>query len=353
MLWLPPSETFIRNQMNSMRQWEPRAIGMDRLSSVLARNSDTVLFRDDLAGGIRRRLFSSLGRDRRLDRWLRETRVDLIHAHFGPDATFIAPTAQRLGIPLIVTMHGYDVTSRLGERYEGKLRRVFDYASRIIAVSGFIADRAIAMGAPPEKVVVHHIGIPVEVSTLSPPPATWDVLFVGRLVEKKGVQDLVEALDQLPSDQRSARVGVIGEGILREQLAASTRSLGLNVEFLGAQPPESVATHLAASRMLVVPSRRASTGDMEGLPTVLLEAARAGVPVVSYRHGGVEEAVAHGQTGLVSTEGDVEGLSSGISWMLSHPEEARVMGAEGRRRLLRDFDIVKQTAALEAIYSSI
>ncbi len=117
-----------------------------------------------------------------------------------------------------------------------------------------------------------------------------------------------------------------------ERLASD---LGLTVSFLGAQPPAVVERALASSRVFAAPSMRAANGDSEGFGMVFLEAAAQSLPVVSYRHGGVPEAVDDGITGLLVPEGDRAELASSVVEMLSNPVRARSMGRAGRREIRR------------------
>lgn len=357
-LMLPGSETFIRNQFDSMRTWTPQLAGLTRVPSALSTPSDLILFGTGRAEHLRRRAFRLLRWSPRVNRIVRAAQADLIHAHFGPDAITIFPTARRLKLPLVVTVHGYDVTSTSllrgfhGWRYRRRVRKVFDYATTIIAVSEFIRDQAInVLGADPDKVVIHHIGIPIR----SPQPpesadAQWDVAFVGRLVAKKGVDDLLTAVAALPAPLAGTRVAIVGDGALRSELEKHAKELGVDATFFGSQPPNVVASVLGQSRIFVGPSRTAASGDSEGFGMVFLEAAAASLPVIAYSHGGVPEAVEHTVTGLLAPESDVHLLSAQISQLLNDPALAVQLGANGRERVLRSFNVVDQTRLLERIY---
>lgn len=344
---LPASETFVRNHGAALTRWRPSYLGATAIRSALSRPDDVIAFPGG-DGFLRLRL---TGSSPRLTRALRELRPGLVHAHFGGDGWLVARAAAAAGAPLVVTLHGHDVTRQpstpglLGVRYRRNLRDVFRRAAVIIAVSSRIRDRALALGADPAKVRVHHTGIPLPPRP-APRPARWDVAFVGRLVEKKGVADLLEALRRTP-----ASAVVIGDGPLAEQLRA--RAAGLDVTFTGSLPPEEVATHLAASRLLAAPSRTARDGDEEGLPTTILEAAAMGLPVVATRHSGIPEAVRDGETGLLADEGDVAGLAAHLSTLLKDDDLRTRMGAAGRAHVEQHFDLAKQSARLEDLYDEL
>ncbi|HEV7709848.1 MAG TPA: glycosyltransferase, partial [Asanoa sp.] len=165
-LLLPGSETFIRNQADALTRWRPAFLGALSFDSVLARDTDVTAYSNSARG---RRAFLRLratGRSSRVHHLLTRLRPGLIHAHFGGDGWLISRSAVRLGVPLVITLHGQDVTRQAnargarGFRYRRNLRSAFERAALVIAVSEHIRQRAIALGADPAKVRVHHIGVP-------------------------------------------------------------------------------------------------------------------------------------------------------------------------------------------------
>lgn len=353
------SETFIRNQVEATRGWRAVLSGARRWRSALSAPSDEVLYGDSLRERLYRLFFLRTGLSRRADRLIRDRDVSLVHAHFATSAATILPVARRHRLPLVVTVHGFDVTNRemrrgwRGARYVRRTRRVFRYASRIVAVSDFIAAQAIeGFGADPGRIRVLPIGLPppnpVAVAT-----EARDLVFVGRLVAKKGVPDLIAALDMLAGREQRPTVAIIGDGPLRAGLEADARERGLAVEFLGALPPPAVAEALASARLLVAPSRTAPDGDAEGFGMVFIEAAAAGTPAIAYRHGGVPEAIIDGVTGVLADEGDVVGLAQAIDDLLGDPARRAALGQAALARARADFDIERCTGRLVALYDEV
>ncbi|HWE13265.1 MAG TPA: glycosyltransferase [Solirubrobacteraceae bacterium] len=341
---LPASETFIVNQLRAMRSWTPLLAGVRTRQSALAAVPEFVVEdgSTSLAGRANRWLYWRLGTSPRLQRRLAATR--LVHAHFGPDGARIARAARLARRPLLVTYHGYDATmpsSQLGIDY----RPLFRAAAGLICVSEFVRGRLVAAGAPEDKTSVLPIGIPI------PPDAGAEraprVLFVGRLVEKKGCADLLEALSGLPDPPS---VDVIGEGPLRADLERLADDLRVPARFLGSRDPEYVARAMSSSLLLCVPCKAAASGDQDGLPMVFLEAAAHRLPVVSYASGGVPEGVADGETGLLAPEGDVVALARSLQAVVRDPELAGRLGSAGRARVEAMFDINRCTARLERLY---
>jgi glycosyltransferase involved in cell wall biosynthesis len=348
---LPGSETFVRHQGDALPTWRAAYLGAVKAESVLARDTDLIAFP---AGGLGWLALRLTGRSRRVRQVLREQAPDVVHAHFGGDGRLICASAAALGIPLVITLHGLDVTGQparpgpRGARHRRNLRTAFRRAALILAVSEHIRQAAIDLGADPAKVRVHHTGVPV--APLPEPVAKdWDIVFVGRFVAKKGIDDLLAAV----SDLAGARVLLIGAGPLLEPMRQKAAALGLDATFLGAQEPAVVASHLRAAKVFVAPSKTAPDGDSEGLPTTILEAASLGLPVVSTYHSGIPEAVRHGETGLLSAEGDRVALASNIRLLLGDPELRERLGAAGRRHVEADFDLARQTARLEELYEAV
>ena len=127
----------------------------------------------------------------------------------------------------------------------------------------------------------------------------------------------------------------------------------MDATFLGAADPAEVSRHLAASRVLAAPSKTAPDGDTEGLPTTILEAAALGLPVVATRHSGIPEAVVHGETGLLSAEGDPAALAANLRPVLGDDDLRRRLGAQARDRVATSFDLRQQSLRLEDLYDEI
>ena len=349
------SETFVRNQGEALGRWRPVYVGATKVESALSRDSDLIAYPEpgDRNAFLRLRLTGSSPRLRRL---LAGVSPRLVHAHFGGDGWLVSGESKRLGIPLIVTAHGHDVTRQPassgahGIRYRRNLRTVFDRAAVILAVSEVLRSKAIGWGADPAKVRVHYIGVPIPPE---PAPVTkqWDVAFIGRFVEKKGADDLLAALASMPASR--PRAVLIGDGPLLPSMRAYAAELGVDATFLGVLPPDEVRRVLLGSRLLAAPSRTAKDGDTEGLPTTVMEAAALGLPVVSTHHSGIPEAVSDGETGLLSAEGDRPALAANLSRLLADEALRDRLGRQARALMVAKFDLRTQTARLEQIYDEV
>lgn len=361
--WLSGSETFVRDQLVAMRTWTPVRFGLRRVADPLV-PADRTLLGPARYNELRLELLGSLGLRRQAAEYLRSRQTRLVHAHFGLDATSARPVAASLGVPLIATGHGYDVTmlprlpGPIGFEYRRRLRQMFEAAAALVAVSRFIRDRMIDLGADAARVHILPIGIDTlgvrDADPLPDPARRRGVIFVGRLVPKKGVLDALRAWAALPTELRRRHpLRIVGEGPLRESLAVEAASVDGEVELLGYRSSTEVTRLLADSAVYLQPSQTAADGDAEGFGMVFLEAALQGLPSVAYAHGGVTDAVADGVSGLLAPEGDDHALRSNLEHVLTDPALAGRLGAAGRHRVLTDYDIDVCTARLEHLYDEV
>jgi colanic acid/amylovoran biosynthesis glycosyltransferase len=354
--WLPVSQTFIRNQSKSLTRWSHSSVGVGRVVSPIDDETDLIVFGRTVRERARKAMAMALGNSERVRKAVASTEPDLIHAHFCYSTWTVLRASVSLRVPLVVTAHGADVSSLASGRslrkaiYRARLRRALTYATTVIAVSETIRVLLVGLGVDESKIVVHHIGIPISPLPTSRLNPEWDLVFVGRLVEKKGLRDLLLALSILPGRDPKLRLVVVGDGPLRGSLTALARDLKLDVTFLGAQPASVVSSVMSRSRIFALPSKTASDGDIEGLPMVILEAGALGLPVVSTRHSGIPEAVEDNVTGILVDEGDYQGLARAIQRLLDDELLQLQLGAAARGKVEREFDVTSQTAALELLY---
>ncbi len=358
------SETFIAAQAGAMRTYAPIFAGLRRVPGSLAlpAPSFVVTEQDGLLHRARRYAFLKTGHAPALLASLRQQKPALLHAHFAVDAAEALPLLRALAIPLIVTLHGYDVmanddthrSSRQGRTYLARRQELFREASLFLCVSKAIRQKAIERGFPERKLRVHAIGIDLEKfqppGSLEPAPI---ILFVGRLVEKKGCAHLIRAMSEVRRVLPQARLIVLGDGPERARLEAEAQGWGAQTIFLGIQTGDQVRHWMAASRVLALPSVTARNGDAEGLPTVLYEALAMGLPVACFRTSGIPELVRDEVEGLLADEGDEAGMARNLLRLCQEDTLAARMGAAGRRRVEQSFELGKQTADLEAFYTQV
>jgi len=177
------------------------------------------------------------------------------------------------------------------------------------------------------------------------------LLFVGRLVERKGVEHLVRALPAVARERR-AELTVVGEGEWEPVIREAAREAGVAdaVRLTGYVDRETLERLYAGADLFVLPAVVDRKGDTEGLGVVLLEAMRAGRPVIASRVGGIPDIVEHGRSGWLVPPGDPGALADAILRAAADPEAARAVSREGRRRAVEDFSWEGILDALEAAY---
>lgn len=291
-------------------------------------------------------------------RWLAAmsaTRPAVIHAHFGTNAGPAIAIAHELGIPVLVTHHGVDITTvPRSERERLRRLRVFESVDCVIAVSKFIADRLREAGCPDGKIALHYIG--VDTAYFSPGAGSRSasrVLFAGRLVPKKGLVHLICALQQVRRSGAAAELVVAGDGPLRAEMEREAGRRGVPATFLGVRTPAQIRDLMREATLLCGPGVVEKSGNAEGLPITFLEAQATGLPVVASTSGGSAEGVVHGETGFLHAPGDEAALAHQLGALLTDANRRRRFSAAARAHILRNFDLRSQTAALESIYDSV
>jgi glycosyltransferase involved in cell wall biosynthesis len=356
---LPSSETFIAAQARALQKFEAGFAGLKQLSGGLEAPQlvATVGNRSALGRGAQM-VYRWTGRSGQLERRTKEWRPDLLHAHFAVDACLFLPLAERLGKPFAVTLHGYDAGSTdeahartwLGRIYLRRREALWQRADAFLCVSEHLRKVALERGFPEQKLRVHYTGVGVRAQEERISATEPLVLFVGRLIEKKGCRFLLEAMEKIERRVPDARLIVIGEGRLRAKLEAVAGRRLRRCTFLGAQPNAVVRHWMGQARVLAVPSIRAGDGDCEGLTTVILEAMERALPVVAFDGCGADEAIVAGETGYLAPSGDIAALEGVLLRLLGDSEHAREMGKRGRRRVEQRFDLAQQTKRLEDYY---
>ena len=366
---LPLSETFIKEQILAYRRWQAVLIGMYAVNELPLDGLDVRMLRPNKPGYFTRfqwkfsRMRQSIPNS--VANMLRREHASLLHAHFGLDALEAWPVARALQLPMLVTLHGYDININR-EWWEaghgGSAMR--DYPARLlelakqprvhfIAVSEAIRRRAMSCGIPEKKITVGYIGVDTSKFAPGGPPIVERerrVLFIGRLVEKKGCEYLLKAFARVQSVISDAFLIVVGDGPLRAPLQELAHYLGLQVKFRGARSSVEIWQEFQLAKALCLPSITAENGDAEGLGIVLLEAQASGVPVVTSAHGGSTEGISDGVTGFTFRERDVSTLSAHLISLLTDDNIARSMSAAGPEFIAQKFAIARCTEALESEY---
>jgi colanic acid/amylovoran biosynthesis glycosyltransferase len=363
-LLLPPSETFIATQAVAMRRFSPFFVGWRETAGIdLPKNASWTVDDGGLLGRLRELRFRYAGPTRKQVARLKERAPRLVYAHFAPDGYAAMPLAEKLGVPLVTALHGYDVTisdeamsrTRLGRAYLQGRSTLQKTGALFLSCSDYVRTRGLEMGYPADRTIVHSIGVDVE--RFKPPgmlrPREKSVLFVGRLVEKKGCGSLIDAMAAVQRRCPAAELVVVGDGPLRADYEARAVALGVRCRFLGVQPAAVVRDRMSRASVFCVPSVVAASGDAEGFGMVFIEAQAMGLPVVSTLSGGIPEAVKNGETGLLVAERDSTALGESILHLLEDQILWQRYSLAGRRNVVDHFNLAQQTGRLEKLFEQL
>lgn len=281
---------------------------------------------------------------------LRRRGVEVVHAHFAwSSASRAWGLSALLGVPWSVTVHASDIFA-VREHLEEKLAA----ADAVVTVCTYNRDwlrEELGLTRPIEIVVC---GVEVPAPSDGSDLEGDDVLVVGRLVEKKGIDVLLRAVALWGDSRRDVRIRVIGDGPLREELHDLAGSLGVldRVVFAGAVSHAETLTAIGRARILCLPCRVARNGDRDSMPLVIKEAMVRGVPVVASDAVGVPEMVDPSSGWLVPPD-DPSALSAALAEALDDRDEATARGEAGRRRALEHFRLDVEVGRLRQVFDTL
>lgn len=360
--FLPPSETFIYTSLRSLTRYRAAAFAIARRSAEKFPWGDVTALRSLRGGMVESWLYWATSWSPRYTRWAR--RVRLIHAHMGYTGPYALGVARRLGLPLVTSFYGKDVTLRSSRdrwasathwHYWLRSKALFQRGDRFVVLSRHMADALAAQGVAREKLRVVPLGTDLarwDVPRLVGVTGALRVLMVGREVEKKGFDDGLRACARAREAGVDVRPVLLGTG---EGLGPALQRLAaeLKLEVTWPAPSTSVVDAMRDADVLLVPSRTASDGDQEGTPTVICEGSAARLPIVATRHAGIPEQVDDGVTGLLADERDVDGLAHALVELAGDPDRRLEMGRLGREKIAREYSLDAHRDKLQAVYDEL
>lgn len=291
-----------------------------------------------------------------LARVVQAKKIDHLHAHFATSAASVARLAARLAeIPYTITAHAKDIFHESVQPDD--LSRKLSDAAAVITVSDYNEQYLREMyGSAARNVQRIYNGLSLDEFPFQPPsdrPAM--IVSVGRLVEKKGFDDLIEACAILASRNLEFKCQLIGGGDLEESLRAQVERLNLQsrVELLGPRPQSEVRRRIHESAVLAAPCVVGNDGNRDGLPTVLLEAMALGTPCISTGVTGIPEIIHHERTGLLVPQHDPTALADAIERLLADAELRLRLADRARAVIETDFDIHRNSARLRWIFEDV
>jgi glycosyltransferase involved in cell wall biosynthesis len=294
----------------------------------------------------------------------REGRFDVVHAFWPiPHGLFGVAARGRSRAALVSTFFSAELTwTGLARRtFAPIIRKIVAASDAVTVISSYTLQRlheyvpsatavTIPFGAAAVERSVAERGESREPRTAADP---FELLFVGRLVQRKGVDVLLRAVKLLEADSRlSARI--VGGGPEKARLEALASELGVKskVEFEGVVSAAAIEGRFARCDALVLPAIVTETGDTEGLGVVLIEAMGYGKPVIASAAGGIVDIVQQGETGLLVDPGDPDALAAAIRRAMDEPDTMARLASQGREFAARAFGWDEIVSRLSAAYHS-
>lgn len=294
-----------------------------------------------------------------------QQRFALLHAHWLlPQGLVALQAARAAGLPLIATAHGSDLMALRGGLSLAAKRRVLAGADAVTVNSSVTEAAVHETGVHP----AHLHRIPMGATAGAPDTAQVAVLrsrlspgtgpllgCVGRLVEEKGIGDLLHALALVHQSLPEARLMLVGDGPERGRFEALAARLGIadRVTFTGAVAPAEVGAYLRVLDVFVGPSRRSREGGVEGQGLVFAEAMLAGRPVVATSSGGIADLVVDGDTGLLVPEASPAAIAQAVLRLYRDPALAAQLASRGEARALSGYTRDASADAFSDLYARV
>jgi colanic acid/amylovoran biosynthesis glycosyltransferase len=282
---------------------------------------------------------------------LRKLAVEHVHVHFAGMAARTAFWINRFfGIEYSLTVHANDIF--VPTKFRVGLSEIFAAANAVVAVSDFAAkqlrDRFPQVASRVRRI---YNGIDCDSFQAARPSSAPLILSIGRLINKKGFDVLIDACALLRDGGHEFRCEIIGEGPLLGELQARIDRHNLTDQVLltGPQPQAEIGARLGKATVFALPCRVDTDGAMDNLPTVIMEAMASSLPVVSTDIGGIAEMVRDRETGLLVAQNDPAAIAQAIARLIGDGQLAQSFGQQGRRRAEELFSVQKNVRALREI----
>jgi len=280
---------------------------------------------------------------------------DVLHVHWWVPGGFTSWPGNASGVPVVLTSHGTDLF--LLDRFPSARAvagPIFRAAGQVTVISTPLVERVERLGVPRDRISV--LPMPLTTGRFEGPRSASrnadHLLFIGRLIERKGAEYAIRAVAALRERGRAARLTLVGEGPERPALEALVRELGLDdaVTLTGALSHDEVAAHYRRATLLLMPAVTDWKGEQEGFGMVLVEAMASGLPIVATRSGGIVDVVRDGETGLLVEERDPAGLAAAAERLLADPALASRLADAAAKDLEARFAPAALAKGFEAVY---
>lgn len=292
----------------------------------------------------------------------KQRNASLIHAHFGNQGVKMLALKKKLGIPLVTTFYGFDM-SRLPQepRWQEDYVKLFEEGDLFLVEGQFMKKSLEQLGCPSERISIQRIGIDLSKFRFRTDSRNADsdkiiILFCGRFTEKKGLLVALRAFEKIAEEIPNAEFRIIGDGEQRPEVEAfiNQHKLAGCVKLLGYVSHQVYRSELQKAHILLQPSLVAADGDSEGgAPTVLLEAQAMGLPIVSTKHADIPNVLAIDYFPFLSPEKDVECLTENLHKLLTDENLRQKLTEQGRAFVEKNHEIRGLVKQLEDRYENL
>lgn len=286
---------------------------------------------------------------------VKHNRPDIVHLHASVAGSFYRKALfilylKKKGIPTVLHIHGSRFESfynNMGPLKKKFVRYVLGLNKRVIVLSDYWKEFFQEI-IPAEKITVVENGIELENYNYDKDEAFAEILFMGRLGDRKGVYDLLESCEQLVTKNSDFLIHIAGDGeVEKVKERVRQKKLENHVNVTGWIEEKERSEYLKKANIMVLPSYN------EGFPMAILEAMNYGAAVISTRVGGIPEMISENTNGFIIDPGDVEALTTRMQLLLERPELRELMGKNNMRKVREQFDVEVQAAKIDKVYQKI
>lgn len=302
--------------------------------------------------------FNLLSLQNVVNKYTKNSSFRLIHSHYGHAGVYSDKLSNRLNIPHIVSFYGCDLGSdkiKLKKKYLNLAKS----ADIFLALSNDMKEDLVNLGFPPDKIIVHHIGVdtnffsPACSSTINQNKITF--LVVANFEERKGIHYIIQAFNKICKSRKNIELElrIVGDGYYKEELILLAKG-NYRIKFINNyqsdNPRQVILDEIRASDVFVLASCTMPNGEKEGTPVVLLEAQSCEKPCIATKHAGIPEQILDDITGKIVRERDVVDLYEKMNYFIQNPNKILEMGLKARKHILSEFSDPIQNKKLLDIY---
>lgn len=369
--YLPKSGSWIHSQIAGLKRYRPVVV-TKRVENLDSFPVETLYTREELSAPNRlyQRLAKKWGRPYfpfYRDALKREGAV-LLHSHFGNWGYEDIELKQDLGIPQATSFYGADIwRNATSSVWKENYKRYFAESECFLVEGNAMRNKVMSLGCPPEKVIVQHLGVRLDLVDFHPRSlASADdpvrYLVAGRIMEKKGHDMAIRAFARVHRENPRTHLHLMlikPERRVEEAMGPLERLIeetGVSeaITLHESMPYQEYLAALRSFHVFLAPSRHAADGDAEGgAPVTIIEMSASGMPIIASDHCDLPEVVVNGETGLVFPENDEDALVAAMLEFAAEPERWKGFAEAGREYTRAEYNAETQAQRLETIYDGL